>query len=136
MSDPDSNSNSNSSCPLGYDSSNMMPPPNQMKHPDQKYDLSIDRISSSIPRGKSDSVWVYPSPQMFYNAIKRKGGEVSELEIPTIVAIHNTVNEVTWRHVLAWEQLHKDVCPNPSLLKFRGRPTEYSPKARFNMAIG
>jgi hypothetical protein len=48
-----------------------------------------------------------------------------------VVAIHNGVNEQAWRHVLAWESLHDCDCPGgPKLLRFQGRPKDYSPKAR------
>jgi cytochrome c heme-lyase len=48
----------------------------------------------------------------------------------TVVAIHNAVNERAWQHILAWERLHACDCPDPKLLRFRGRPSEFSPKAR------
>lgn len=47
-----------------------------------------------------------------------------------VVAIHNSVNERAWQHVLAWEALHACECAQPRLARFRGRPNEYSPKAR------
>lgn len=48
-----------------------------------------------------------------------------------IVAIHNGVNEEAWAHVLAWEALHScDCAEGPRLLQFKGRPQDYSPKAR------
>jgi hypothetical protein len=47
-----------------------------------------------------------------------------------VVSIHNAVNERAWRHVLSWEALHACDCPDPKLLRFRGRPADYSPKAR------
>lgn len=51
-----------------------MPPPNQRPAPDQPFPLSTDRETSSIPRaGKDSECWVYPSSQMFWNAMLRKG---------------------------------------------------------------
>ena len=44
--------------------------------------------------------WVYPSPQMFYNAMKRKGYEAKEEDMSNIVAIHNAVNERTWMEIM------------------------------------
>jgi cytochrome c heme-lyase len=44
-------------------------------------------------------VWVYPSEQMFYNAMKRKGWKPMEADMKPIVAIHNTVNERAWSEV-------------------------------------
>lgn len=37
--------------------------------------------------------------QRFYNAMKKKGWEPQEEEIPTVVNIHNAVNERCWREV-------------------------------------
>jgi cytochrome c heme-lyase len=47
-------------------------------------------------------VWVYPSEQMFYNAMKRKGWQPEEDDMRAIVAIHNTVNERAWAEVRPW----------------------------------
>ncbi len=43
---------------------------NQAPFPGQKALLSTERIQSNIPKGGTESTWVYPSPQMFYNALK------------------------------------------------------------------
>ncbi len=49
----------------------------------------------------------------------------------SVVAIHNGVNERAWQHLLAWEALHACDCPaGPKLLRFQGRPQDYTPKAR------
>lgn len=50
-----------------------MPPPNQAPAPDQPFSLSLAREESTIPRAESDKNWVYPSEQMFWNAMLRKG---------------------------------------------------------------
>lgn len=50
-----------------------MPPPNQIPAKDQPYPLSITREESKIPRHGTDKNWVYPSEQMFWNAMLRKG---------------------------------------------------------------
>ena len=34
------------------------------------------------------------------------------------------MNEMTWQHVLQWEQLHAHECGQPTLLRFLGRPDE------------
>lgn len=47
-----------------------------------------------------------------------------------VVAIHNTVNERAWQHILAWEGLHACDCATPRLKRFQGKPNEFSPKAR------
>jgi cytochrome c heme-lyase len=53
--------------------------------------------------------WEYPSPQMFYNAMKRKGWEPQEDDMHTIVSIHNAVNETAWEEVMEWErQFHTE----------------------------
>jgi cytochrome c heme-lyase len=67
---------------------------------------------------------------MFYNALARKGklGDTDEQEVESVVALHNNMNEKTWRKVLEWEQV---LFPgeSPKLLKFQGRPCDLSPKA-------
>ena len=53
-----------------------MPPPNQQPAPDQPFPLDTSRVQSSIPKATkdgSDEKWVYPSEQMFWNAMLRKG---------------------------------------------------------------
>ncbi|KAG2461226.1 CCHL lyase, partial [Polypterus senegalus] len=62
--------------PDDIDPTNMMPPPNQKPAPDQPFPLSIAREESSIPRANSEKRWVYPSEQMFWNAMLRKGYEL------------------------------------------------------------
>lgn len=47
---------------------NQMPTePNQQPCPGQRKLLPTARIPSAIPKGGTDSTWLYPSPQMFYN---------------------------------------------------------------------
>lgn len=52
----------------------------------------------------------------------------------SVIHAHNSMNEITWGHVMAWESLHRDHCCSPSLLRFRGRPDdlrwEHGPWAR------
>ncbi len=52
-----------------------MPPPNQRPAPDQPFPLPTDRERSTIPKAGGDEgeTWVYPSQQMFWNAMLRKG---------------------------------------------------------------
>ena len=50
-----------------------MPPPNQIPAPDQPFALPQARQESKIPRAGSEKNWVYPSEQMFWNAMLRKG---------------------------------------------------------------
>lgn len=58
-----------------------------------------------------------------------QGWNPSERDMSVVVQIHNAVNERAWAHVLHWEQLHARSCNCPKLLKFRGRPNDYSPRA-------
>ena len=81
--------------------------------------------------GAGDGVtWTYPSPQMFFNALARKGklGDTKEDEISSVVALHNNMNEKTWKKVLEWEEATTSFS-EPKLLKFLGRPKDLSPKA-------
>lgn len=48
-------------------SNNMPAEPNQQPSPGQKKLLSTQRVVSNIPKGNTESTWVYPSPQMFFN---------------------------------------------------------------------
>ena len=60
----------------------------------------------------------------------KKGWDPHEPDMAWVVSIHNTVNEQTWREVMAYERLHASSCPTPKLARFRGRPADLSPKAR------
>jgi len=129
------------------DPRNMMPPPNQRPAPDQPFPLPIDRQKSSIPKagavsedGKQET-WVYPSQQMFWNAMLRKGwrwkdDDLSQNDMAHIIRIHNVNNEAAWREVLKWEALHAKECGNPALKHFGGKATQFSPRARFRSWLG
>ena len=43
------------------------------------------------------------------------------------------MNENTWRHVMAWEQMHCAECKSPQLLRFCGRPDELRRAFCFNL---
>ncbi|RHY35316.1 hypothetical protein DYB32_000209 [Aphanomyces invadans] len=89
------------------DPTNNMPSnPNQEPKEGQKYPLSTNRVTSTIPKGGTDGTWTYPSEQMFFNALRRKGkGEdVHEGHVQTIVSIHNNMNERAWNQVAEWEE--------------------------------
>ncbi|KAF9081149.1 holocytochrome c synthase, partial [Mortierella sp. AD031] len=122
--------------PLNPD--NNIPALPQSPFPDQEIPLPTDRVISSIPRAKTDddSKWEYPSPQQFYNALRRKGWETPENAIETMVDIHNWMNEEAWAEVMKWEKEHAGTCCDPKLLRFQGRPQELSPKARFLSFFG
>ncbi|KAL7479949.1 hypothetical protein ACHAW6_005664 [Cyclotella cf. meneghiniana] len=98
----------------------------------QSTQLPTERVSSTIPKGGTEGgTWTYPSPQMFWNALARKGklGDTKEEDMETVVAIHNAMNEGTWTKVLEWEEVIGE--GQPKLSRFMGRPTDLSPKAFF-----
>ena len=83
--------------------------------------LSKERITSSIPRSseepsrshpmnnhenepKNNHFWMYPSTQMFYSALKRKGYETDPKDVDSMVAVHNSLNEQVWQEILLWEK--------------------------------
>jgi cytochrome c heme-lyase len=107
---------------------------------DHSASLDTSREPSTIPRTgtgtdtdtdgpEQTGHWLYPSPRMFYNALKRKGHETAPGDIQAMVAVHNWLNEAVWAEVLHWEALHRSACPAPTLKRFMGRPQELSPKA-------
>lgn len=122
------------------DPSNNMPSnPNQNPHEEQKFPLPTNRVVSGIPKGGVDGTWVYPSEQMFFNSMKRKGkGEdVHEGQVSTIVAIHNNMNERTWAQVQAYEATcHPELPVEPRLVRFLGRPDDLTPLARMYSWFG
>ncbi|KAJ1917203.1 Cytochrome c1 heme lyase [Mycoemilia scoparia] len=80
--------------------------------------------------------WVYPSEQMFYNAMKRKDWNPDSKDMKFVVPIHNAVNEMAWLKILDWEKRYSETCGNPKLTKFEGRSKDYTPKARFRSLVG
>lgn len=59
-----------------------MPPPNQQPSPGQPFPLSTNRQVSGIPKAdKEGENWVYPSEQMFWNAMLRKGQALKTSEM-------------------------------------------------------
>ena len=84
---------------------------------------------------------------MFWNSINRKNkvGDTKEEHIESVVAIHNNMNETTWKKVVEWERaaspqslLSSEVTSTtaPKLSRFIGRPMDLSPKARFKSWLG
>lgn len=85
---------------------NMMPNLTQEQQTDQTVELPTERVISSIPKDNSYAQkWEYPSPQQFYNALRRKGWETPEEHVETMVDIHNFLNEEAWDQVLKWENM-------------------------------
>jgi len=119
------------------DPTNHMPPPNQQPSPGQPFLLSTDRQKSSIPKATAEGEnWVYPSEQMFWNAMLRKGWrwrdeDIAPEDMSNIIKIHNRNNEDAWQEVLKWEALRADECREPRLKSFGGKAQDYSPRARF-----
>jgi len=116
----------------------------QLPSPGQRIPLSTSRAVSTIPKGdfkpshqlEGTDTWTYPSPQQFYNAMKRKGYKPQEIDMGSVVAIHNTVNERVWKQVMEYESFHLDSCPNPRLEKFSGKANDLSLKARLRTWTG
>eukprot|EP00053_Salpingoeca_punica_P015138 m.138576 g.138576 ORF g.138576 m.138576 type:complete len:235 (+) comp16633_c0_seq3:44-748(+) len=110
----------------------------------QKMPLPTERVKSTIPRAEflaphqtgDAKVWEYPSEQMFYNAMKRKGWKPQEEDMPTVVKIHNMVNERSWEQVMIWEKMHPETADKVKLKRFMGRPDDLSPKARLRQLLG
>lgn len=109
--------------------------PNQQPSYGQRRPLQTDRIESTIP-GPSEGNWQYPSQQMFFNAMRRKGYDPQEQDMRAVVAIHNTVNEKAWEQILRYEALHPE-CGEASvrLLRFQQK-TEPTLKARALEFVG
>ena len=108
----------------------------QLPSPGQRAPLSRERQTSSIPRADDEeAAWQYPSPQMFYNAMKRKGWRPAERDMDMVVAIHNAVNERAWAEVLRWEAAASPDC-RPRLAAIRGLGERRSPKARLWTLLG
>ncbi|CAG9763493.1 unnamed protein product [Ceutorhynchus assimilis] len=124
---------------------NMMGLADQNPSPGQPFPLSKDRQLSTIPKAiweeGENPFWLYPSAQMFWNAMLRKGWrwkeeDISPKDMNDIINIHNANNEQAWREVLKWEALHADECMDPRLKSFGGRATDYSPRARIRYLMG
>lgn len=97
--------NASSSCPSPK---NQMPTDlSQKPLPGQATPLETNRIVSSIPTANSSTdskFWVYPSEQMFFDAMRRKNWDPKEVDMKTVVPIHNAVNERAWSEILEWEK--------------------------------
>lgn len=73
------------------DANNQMPVLPNLPWPGQREMLSTIRTVSSIPKGGTDGRWLFPSQQMFYNALmrKKKGADVTEVDMASLVMVHN-----------------------------------------------
>ncbi|KAF9472777.1 cytochrome C1 heme lyase [Pholiota conissans] len=103
---------------------------------DPVFPLSEERETSSIPKA-ADGNWVYPSEAQFFKAMARKNHDPQPADMKSIVPIHNAVNERAWAEILKWEAGRGgEACGGVKLVNFKGKPTQKSPKAQFNMLLG
>lgn len=137
-------------------------PASQPKRP-KIYRLSTDREISTIPRAvttdsslnsaeqaalpannerdtghdRESGNWIYPSQEMFFNAMQRKGHEANPSDMDSIVPIHNAVNERAWQQIKDWEKgWGSERCGGPKLVSFAGDSKALTPKARWNSLLG
>ncbi|KAI1175657.1 cytochrome c heme lyase [Nemania sp. FL0916] len=138
----------------------------QKPAPSQTHVLPLEREPSTIPKGDGTGNWEYPSPQQMYNALLRKGYTDTDVTaVESMVGVHNFLNEGAWAEIMEWERrfaggLGKGFrkCRRgeanfddtvrrygyeqevddlaPSLMRFRGRPQEMTPKAAMIQAMG
>ncbi|KAJ1373764.1 putative cytochrome c-type heme lyase, variant 2 [Parelaphostrongylus tenuis] len=135
-----------SGCPMDGESvnplNNELDHPNQKPAPGQPFPLPLTREKSSIPKAGTNDTWTYPSPQMFWNAMLKKGwrweeDQLTEKDMDNIIRIHNANNEEAWREVLKWENLLHPECAEPKLKSFKGDAKKITPRARFrNLFLG
>ena len=59
--------------------------------PDQPFPLPVDRQKSSIPKAGTEETWQYPSPQMFWNAMLRKGWRWKEADMTPEVMVRTSL---------------------------------------------
>jgi cytochrome c heme-lyase len=145
--------------PLNY----MFPDLSQERAPNQAILLPVTREESTIPKGSGDGTWEYPSPQQMYNALLRKGYTDTDITaVESMVSVHNFLNEGAWTEIIGWEQRFAkglqygwQVCrrgeahtveeiertssfddPDPSLIRFQGRPKDLTPKATMLQVLG
>ncbi|KAF2742577.1 cytochrome c1 heme lyase [Sporormia fimetaria CBS 119925] len=105
----------------------------------------IDEAPSSRPANnerdtgadKKTGNWIYPSEEMFFNAMKRKSYNPNATDMQTIVPIHNAVNERAWMEIKQWEKGRgADACGGPKLASFSGLSSSLTPRARWNTLLG
>ncbi|KAF2677209.1 cytochrome c1 heme lyase-like protein [Lentithecium fluviatile CBS 122367] len=86
---------------------------------------------------KKTGNWIYPSEQMFFDAMKRKAYSPEQADMKTIVPIHNAVNERAWMEIKEWEKGRgSESCGGPRLASFSGLSSSLTPRARFNTLLG
>ncbi|CBX92250.1 similar to cytochrome c1 heme lyase [Plenodomus lingam JN3] len=86
---------------------------------------------------KATGNWIYPSEQMFFEAMRRKAYDPQTSDMKTIVPIHNAVNERAWHEIKAWEAGRgSESCGGPKLASFSGLSTSLTPRARWRTWMG
>jgi len=86
---------------------------------------------------KASGNWIYPSQDMFFSAMKRKGHDAQASDMASIVPIHNAVNERAWTEIKEWERGRgSEKCGGPKLVSFAGDSKAWTPRARWNNLIG
>ncbi|EOA92177.1 Cytochrome c1 heme lyase [Exserohilum turcicum] len=86
---------------------------------------------------KKTGNWIYPSEQMFFDAMRRKAYDPSAPDMRTIVPIHNAVNERAWHEIKNWEKGRgSEACGGPKLASFSGLSTSLTPRARWKSFLG
>ncbi|GAO48546.1 cytochrome c and c1 heme-lyase [Saitoella complicata NRRL Y-17804] len=140
--------NERSSSPQISPLNNMPVEPQQKPRPGQSASLPTEREISTIPRlesesdgyrgaDKGSSNWVYPSEQMFFDAMRRKSWNPDAEDMKVIVPIHNAVNERAWQEIMKWEKPYDSKsCGGPKLAKFEGDASKITPKARLLNLLG
>jgi cytochrome c heme-lyase len=124
-----------SSCPVQHDENACPMNSNASEMQPNSLNLSKERVTSSIPMATKNQNWIYPSEQMFFDAMKRKNKNPQERDMHTIIPIHNAVNEQVWSEILKWESLLKNNC-QPKLFKFEGKAKDFTLKARIYNFLG
>lgn len=120
--------------------------PNQPLKGHEEDKLPTQRSISTIPMANGQP-WIYPSEQMFYNAVIRKNNNTKDekikQDIKEIVNIHNYVNEMCWNKIKENEQLLNDNTNKENqinindnkLVRFQGKSQDFTIKALFNHYI-
>ncbi len=68
-----------------------------VKYADQPFALPTERQKSNIPKAGTEETWVYPSPQMFWNAMLRKGWRWKEADMtPDVMVITDQSTLPRW----------------------------------------
>ncbi|KAK0781820.1 Cytochrome c1 heme lyase [Friedmanniomyces endolithicus] len=85
---------------------------------------------------KESGNWVYPSQEMFFAAMKRKGHTAEPTDMSTVIPIHNAVNEKAWAEIRDWEKEYSAACGGPKLVSFAGDSKALTPRARWKGWMG